>query len=88
VGVFTTKTAKKDGAEVLLPPNREKRRGRLLVTTIFVVLPNVGLLCRHQKREFLSPPKLRENLKSPPNPGVTPKASDFERVSTKTERTP
>jgi hypothetical protein len=44
-------------------------------------------LCCHQKR-FWSPPKPRENLKSPPNPGVAPKATDFGRVTTKIEITP
>jgi hypothetical protein len=36
----------------------------------------------------MSPQKPKEILKSPPNPGVAPKASDFGRVTTKTEITP
>jgi hypothetical protein len=73
--------------------NREKRRGRLFVTTIFdvfvLVTTKCGSFCVATKSEsFLSPPKPKENLKSPPNPGVAPKASDFGRVTTKTEITP
>ena len=93
VGAFTTKTAKKDGAWVLSPPKPRKKTEPAFCHHHFRCVcarhhQMWVFLCRHQKREFLSPPKLRENLKSPPNPGVTPKASDFERVSTKTERTP
>jgi hypothetical protein len=45
-------------------------------------------LCRHQKRVFLFTNKTERNLEVTTKSGVAPKASDFGRVTTKTELTP
>jgi hypothetical protein len=82
VGAFTTKTAKKDGAGVLSPPKPREKTGPAVSHHHFRCVcarhhQMWVFLCRHQKREFFVITKTERNLRSPPNPGIVPKASDI-----------